>query len=225
MPPGNPPPPRTPASGGNPLTRKLGPAPVYVWVAAAAAAYLGYRYLTGGGSAGGGAGVGTSGLGVPSTSNGGGATDSGSSGGGGASPADAFSADMLANLLGDNATLEATLADALVGASSAIAGLGGEALSQLGQLQGSIIGSYTPRDPIVVQVPSPVTVVPAQSPSSGIATVPTPSTTYTSPAGSAANVIPKQVSGTIRFYTYKANVPLAAGQTLRFAAGKGYYAA
>lgn len=244
---GNPPPPLpSRRARGNVLTRKLGPAPVYVWVIAAAGLYLGYRYLRGTGTAGGATSSAPSdSSGIPQTVNGtGGTSDSGSAGGGGASAADSLSADLLSTLLGDSAALSGQLADALTGATSTIAGLGSEALTQNGLLEQAIISSYTPAAGGIPSFPSPTSaaspqvVQAASTPTGGQPVVQgtaTRTATYTAPPASGtqqkialatvASDHPTTAAGDItRYYTYKTQVPLRAGQSIHFTKGRGYYA-
>jgi hypothetical protein len=49
--------------------------------------------------------------------------------------------------------------------------------------------------------------------------------TVTTPGGTASTANFASVSVSVKYYTYKTKVKLAAGQTLHFKSGKGYYAA
>lgn len=240
-----PPPPPAARKATNVLTRKLGPAPVYVWIIAAAGLYLGYRYLAGGSTtASSGSSPASTGdtSGIPqTTSGGGGSADTGASGGGGATAADSLSADLLSTLIGNNGALAGQLADALTGASSVIAGLGSEALSNNGLLEQAIIASYTPAAggapsfattsaaPAATQQAAPVGQPVAQGRATSTAVYTAPPSSGAQPKIALATIAsdhPTTTTGAVtRYYTYKKDVPLKAGQTLHFTSGRGYYAA
>jgi len=176
-PPAEPPRPPGKAGAGNPLTRKLGPAPVYVWVAVAAVTFLLYRHFATGSGAGGGL-LGGSGL-TGTTSNPSGSTDTGASGGGGATAIDSLPADLIAQLFGTSAALNSQLVDALVNTNAQSAGLAQSAESAL-------FASYTP------QSPQP-TVVTAPSAAAPVAAAPAPLATSSVASKAAASPSPMEI--------------------------------
>lgn len=179
------PPPRPPGSaqGGNVLTRKIGPAPVYVWALAAVAGYLLYRHFAGAAASPSAVAV------APSTGDTSGATgaagtggsgDSGAGiGGGGASPVDSLSADLISQLAGGLTGITGDLTGALINQQDVIAGFGAAALQSNYQLEQAIIASYTPQ-----QTPATIATTPGAA---------APATT----APTSALKLPSTVSGTI----------------------------
>ena len=121
----------TAKGGSNPLTHKLGPAPVWGWLLAILGAYLIYHYLKGGGG-------GSPTLPATTGSGGGGtASDSGTSGQG--SAADNVNAALLA-AFGQNAVdINSNLVNGLIEQSRSIENLGTEALRQEGSIASSAL--------------------------------------------------------------------------------------
>jgi hypothetical protein len=62
-------------------------------------------------------------------------------------------------------------------------------------------------------------------PTDGGAAVRAALATVKAPTSSAPLASVLTTTAPIRYYTYKADVPLAAGQSLHFTTGRGYYAA
>lgn len=170
----------------NVLTRKVGPAPLWAWVAAAIVLYLVYRSFAKGAS------TGTTTGGALSVNPGAGTNGGGSDAASGqGSAADNLSSGLLEALAGNLVDVNSSLAYALMHSSSTIEGLGTEALRQNGATTQAVIDSYrqvfsyqappSSYSPTASATSVPAASVPIQpSPSSGSDYVVSP---YYSPAG------------------------------------------
>lgn len=139
------------ASAKSIVMRKVGPAPVWVWVVSALVVWFLYRRFFAGGtsaSQGSPSSIGTGTYDAGAVPTGGGAAASG-----GGSAADNLSADLIAQLSGNLVGVNSNLTTALMNSTNAVEGLGSQALTQLGWQSQAIISAYTPQPP-AVYVPS-----------------------------------------------------------------------
>lgn len=218
-----------PKGRGGGLTRKLGPLPLWAW-AAIAAAIAAVLYLRSRGSV---SEPGSSPYGgaveTVTGANGGTAYDAAMAGAPQANyaPQDSLSPDVLASL----ADYRGSLRDTVLGAFD-------EGNADLGNLLASYGGTQTASSSYGAAGAPPITVnlvgagasspakpatkkLPAKTTSASKSAASKPSTAAKQPG----KVPAKQAPPSTRYYTYKTDVKVGKGQTLKFRAGKGYYAA
>lgn len=205
------------SSTGSGLTRKVGPLPLWAWLAVAAVVgFVLFRRVGKGSSSGVGPALDNQ---APASSSAGVADMGGSLGlaPSAGSPGDTgvTTSDYIAALGGERQDLlgaiTAANADVLGLAQSQIAAA--QTQTALGsfntQTQPAVGVEPNSNTPQIVYVQPQVVTTPAQRP----------------PATTAPVKAMPTVTTPSRYYTYKRDVPLGRGQTVHFAAGRGYYAA
>ncbi len=193
----------------NALTRKVGPLPVWAWaLIVAVVGYVVYKRFAQTGSSGATVPVGASQPATDSSGSLGLTTTAGS-------PADTgqTTSDLVSALGGQQASLlsalEAQSQDVLALAQSQINAV---------QTQTSLGSFQTETQPVA-------TTIPGTGNAPAISYVnPTVANTTSTPTGAIATVT-SAVTKPLRYYTYRAQVPLAHGQSIHFTSGRGYYAA
>ena len=132
-----------PSASSNPLTKKAGPAPVWVWLVVALVGYYVYTHYISGSAATSSQSPAAS---VGTGTNSGDTTSAPASGQGAA--VDNVSADLLSQMTNGLVGVNTNLVSALENANNNIVGLGSEALQQNGQLEQAIIQSYVPQQQV-----------------------------------------------------------------------------
>jgi len=158
-----------PSASSNPLTKKAGPAPVWVWLVVALVGYYVYTHYISGSAATSSQSPAAS---VGTGTNSGDTTSAPASGQGAA--VDNVSADLLSQMTNGLVGVNTNLVSALENANNNIVGLGSEALQQNGQLEQAIIQSYVPQQQV-----APVINMTVDSSGNVIHSTPTPTATPT----------------------------------------------
>lgn len=218
----------------NPLTRKVGPLPVYAYLVVAVAAFL---VLRGRSTAAKASTLNATPVPVSTSASG---DDSGAAGGGGSGggPDTSMPLDLLSKLFSSQTGTIDTLTQALVQQQTAQPAATQTAPGQdatiptAAQASGVTVVGATPEGYPLYQSPNPAnppTVDPGFDLVSSAATTSggaTPWLDMATPATQPHVSTPTVAKpAAVHYYTYKSEVPLQGGQTLHFTSGKGYYAA
>lgn len=206
--------PAAPPRGGNALTRKLGPLPVWAWTAIGlAVGYVVYKHFTGQSGSGGQAQeTQTVAAASPASSL-------------GAAPSAGTSTDTATGA--SSSTDFSDIVDALGGQQAALFGAieqSNQDVISLAAQQISYAQANTNMGSFQTQTQPAAATQPGGSNAPIMAYVAPSVATSTAPPAATVKVATKAPAPT-RFYTYKRDVPLGPNQTVHFTTGRGYYAA
>jgi len=199
------------------LKRKVGPLPLYGWVLLAVGVVGYFVFFRGSKSS---TGVAVSSLPGAATS----ATDYGQSTGdipsaGSPGASDSATSDLVSALGAENSNLLSALVQTQSNVVALAQAQGQNLLASQTLPNDTTIGATVQAQPGGSNAPTVQYVFPNVTGS--ISSTATKAAAKTSSAGSTA----KKAVTPVKYFTYKRDVPLKAGQTVHFTSGKGYYAA